>query len=68
MRRLPRATSGTVEESLDLIESQSLYGRGLGWNDVQLLAAARLSSHFLWSLDARLAAAASKLRIKYQAR
>jgi hypothetical protein len=68
LRRLPRATAGTAEESLDFIESQSLYGRGLGWNDVQLLVAARLSGHSLWSLDARLAAAASKFRIKYQAR
>jgi predicted nucleic acid-binding protein len=68
LRRLPRATAGTVEESLDFIETQSLYGRGLGWNDVQLLVAARLSGHPLWSLDARLAAAAAKLRIGYQAR
>jgi hypothetical protein len=57
--RAPRP--GTVEESLDFIETQSLYSRGLGWNDVQLLVAARLPGHPLWSLDARLAAAASKL-------
>ncbi len=66
LRRLPRAAAGTLEESLDFIESESLYGRGLGWNDMQLLVAARLSGHLLWSLDARLAAAASKLRIGFQ--
>ncbi len=63
LRRLPRATAGTLEETLDFIEMQSLYGRGLGWNDIQLLVAARLSGHFLWSLDTRLAVAAGKLRI-----
>jgi predicted nucleic acid-binding protein len=36
--------------------------------DVQLLVAAQLSGYPLWSLDARLAAAATKLRIAYQAR
>lgn len=68
LRRLPSAVAGTVEESLDFIESQSLYGRGLGWGDVQLLVSARLSGHALWSLDLRLAATASKLRIGYQTR
>ena len=61
LRRLPHATVATFEESLSLIESRSLYGRGLGWNDVQLLVAAKLSGHFLWSLDARLVAVASKM-------
>ena len=50
LQRLPRAATGTIEESLDFIETQSLSG------------------HPLWTLDARLAAAATKLRIGYQAR
>jgi predicted nucleic acid-binding protein len=61
LRRLPHATVGTFEECLSLIESRSLYGRGLGWNDVQLLVGARLSGHLLWSLDARLVMMASKM-------
>ena len=67
LRHLPRAEIGTTEECLDFIEAQSLYGRGIGWNDVQLLVAARLSGHSLWSLDCRLAAAAIDLRIAHQA-
>ena len=62
LRSLPRATVGTAEECLDFLESQRLYGRGIGWNDVQLLVAARLSGLWLWSLDARLAAAARELK------
>ena len=65
LRRLPRALAGAVDEVLDFVETNLLYGRGLGWNDVQLLAAARLSGHSLWSLDSRLAAAASDLSVKY---
>jgi predicted nucleic acid-binding protein len=68
LRRLPRVTAGTVDESLDFIEAQALYGRGLGWNDVQLLVAARLSGHLLWSLDARLAAAALRVGVAYRSR
>ena len=63
LRRLPHANSATFEECLSLIESRALYGRGLGWNDVQLLAAARLSNHLLWSLDTRLVAVAGKLGV-----
>ena len=66
LRHLPRVIAGTTEECLEFIETQSLYGRGLGWNDVQLLVAARLSSHRLWSLESRLAAAAIRLDIAHQ--
>jgi predicted nucleic acid-binding protein len=66
LRRLPRAVSGTVEESLGFIETHRLFGRGIGWNDVQLLVAAQLSRHWLWSLDARLASVAERLKIAYR--
>ncbi len=65
LRSLPRATVCTAEECLDFIEAHALYGRGIGWNDLQLLAAARLSNSPLWSLDARLAAAAIELGVGY---
>ena len=64
---LPHATSGTPEECLAFIEAHALFGRGIGWNDVQLLVAARLSGRRLWSLDARLTAAAHELGVAYAA-
>jgi hypothetical protein len=67
LRTLPRAKSGATEECLDFIENHVLYGRGIGWNDVQLLVAARLSGHPLWSLDARLATAAVELGVAHSA-
>jgi len=37
LRRLPHANSATFEECLSLIETRSLYGRGLGWVDASPL-------------------------------
>ncbi len=63
--KLPRAKVGSTEECLHFIEAHTLFGRGIGWNDVQLLVAARLSDHALWSLDSRLAAAAVKMGVAH---
>ena len=65
LRSLPRAQIGTSEECLDFLEAQRLHGRGIGWNDLQLLVAARLSGHRLWSLDTRLSTAAVQLRVAW---
>ena len=64
LRRLPLTKVGT-EECLVSIEVHSLYGRGLGWNDVDLLFAARLSGDLLWSLDTRLVMPAVRLGVAY---
>ncbi len=65
LRYLPMAVHGTTEECLTFIETQHLWGQGLGWDDVQLLVAARLSSVSLWSLDRRLDRIARHLGIAY---
>jgi predicted nucleic acid-binding protein len=65
LRSLPRTKVGTTEECFDFIEAHSLYGRGIGWNDVQLLVSARLSGDSLWSLDTRLAMASVELGVAY---
>jgi predicted nucleic acid-binding protein len=58
---LPVATSATDLEVLRLVEDRRLWGRGLGWIDAHLLAAALISHCRLWTLDKRLASAASEL-------
>ncbi len=65
LRSLPCATTGTTTECLAAIESRKLYGRGIGWIDVQLLVAAQLSHARLWSLDTQLMEAARELRVAY---
>ena len=64
---LPRVETGAPEECLNFIESHALHGRGIGWNDIQLLVAARLSRNPLWSLDTRLTAAAIQLSVAFTA-
>jgi len=67
MPRFEFTKAGTTEECLDFIETHVLHGRGIGWNDVQWLVAARLTGGLLWSLDTRLAGAAVKLGVAYMA-
>jgi hypothetical protein len=62
---LPYAKTGTTDECLAAIESYGLYGKGVGWIDVQLLVAARLSHVTLWSFDEPLIKAAQQLKIAY---
>lgn len=64
---LPRATCGSNEECMLFLEQRRLYGRGIGWNDIQILVASRLSGSALWSVDRRLMEAASELGIAYTA-
>lgn len=65
---LPGAVSASDDEVLDLISSSQLHGRGLGYVDVHLLAAARLTlGSQLWTLDKRLQAAASTLGVLFAA-
>jgi hypothetical protein len=65
LRLLPSASSATDEETLGLIESARLFGRGIGYIDAHLLAAAKLSNARLWTHDVRLMAAAAELGVAY---
>ncbi len=64
-RHLPSATPATDDEALQFIEDHRLFGRGLGWTDVHLLAAAAVSGDQLWTIDRRLGEAAQKLRLAF---
>ena len=58
---LPQVPIATHDEVLAFVDAHRLMGRGLGWVDVHLLAAARLADTVLWTLDGRLARAARDL-------
>jgi predicted nucleic acid-binding protein len=68
MTRLPRATEGSARECLLYLESHRLFGRGIGWNDIQLLVAAQLTHLPLWTLDTKLAQISGELHLAYAAR
>jgi predicted nucleic acid-binding protein len=59
LQALPSAAMATADEVLRLIETRSLWGMGIGWIDAHLLASALISNCQFWTLDARLARAAS---------
>ena len=66
--QLPQATVATATELLAFIESRELYGLGIGYVDVQLLAATMLTEATrLWTRDRRLHAAAEGLGAAYTA-
>ena len=59
---LPRASLATDAEILTFITRHALFGRGVGYVDVHLLAAARLTTGArLWTTDRRLTDAAVQL-------
>jgi predicted nucleic acid-binding protein len=60
--RLPQAAGASHGEVLQLVERESLFGRGIGYVDAHLLAAARLTTDSkLWTRDRRLQAVAAEL-------
>jgi predicted nucleic acid-binding protein len=66
LAELPSAVAASDREALELIEQRRLMGRGIGYVDAHLLAAAVLTADArLWTFDALLAAAASSLAVAY---
>ena len=61
LNSLPAANVASDAEVLRLIDHRRLWGRGLGWVDLHLLASALLSDCSFWTLDQRLAVAAKEL-------
>jgi predicted nucleic acid-binding protein len=59
---LPQAVVASDEEVLRLIDRETLFGRGIGYIDAHLLAAARLTPDTkLWTRDQTLKAIAAQL-------
>jgi len=56
LNALPPAQVASDSEVIRLVEKRRLWGQGLGWVDVHLLASALLSHCALWTFDRKLAA------------
>ena len=65
VRRLPAAKLASHDEVLDLIEHKRLWGVGLSYIDVHLLASALIGNIPLWTEDKHLHAAAEALGVSY---
>lgn len=62
---LPTGPTLEYEELLLFIDTHKLFGQGLGWIDVHLLASTVLEGMTLWTLDQSLRQAAKKLRCSF---
>ena len=64
MRKLRQAIAATHDEALALVERERLYGLGIGFVDLHLLASTRLTSGAtLWTRDRRLREIAARLGV-----
>ena len=63
LSRLPQAPMAQEDEVHHLLDSRRLWGAGLGWIDLHILASAKLSGWPLYSADRALNAAAARLEI-----
>ena len=63
LRKLPMAVLAEHDEVMELIDSRSLMGKGLGYIDVHLLASAMLTRISFWTLDRKLAETAVMLNL-----
>jgi predicted nucleic acid-binding protein len=65
LQKLPRGDEIDLNEGLHVLNEHRLWGRGLSWSDVQLLAAASIDHLRLWTRDRALAAAATQLGLAH---
>jgi predicted nucleic acid-binding protein len=62
LQDLPKTPVATDDEMLHFIETNALFGLGIGYIDVHLLVAVRMSpGALLWTRDKRLFAASDRL-------
>lgn len=65
LTQLPGALQATAEEALEFIEARELFGRGIGYVDVHLLASTVLAGATLWTRDRRLGSIAAELGVAH---
>lgn len=65
LSHLPKIKEATFQEVKALLEFDKLYGKGVGWIDLNLLATALINDAFLWTDDLKLAAIARKKGLLY---
>lgn len=64
LKGLPQAATATDEEVRQFIESNALFGLGIGYIDAHLLAAVRLNTGSqLWTRDKRLGVIANRMGV-----
>lgn len=60
---IPAAVVAEHHEVLELVERRRLFGRGMGWIDMHLLASALVTGAILWTRDQRLSTVAREIGV-----
>lgn len=66
VQTLPRIPAVVHDEAMTLIAERRLWGTGLGWVDVSLLAAALIADVRLWTRDRRLRDVVRELNLAWE--
>jgi hypothetical protein len=66
LRLLPALVSAPDDDVFGLLETERLFGRGLGWIDSQILASVMQANCSLWTLDVRLRRVAAELSVSVE--
>ncbi len=64
LKALPEVSVASDDEILQFIENRQLYGKGLGYIDIHLLASSLINKVSLWTNDKRLSDIYSELKLK----
>ncbi|MBN1552569.1 VapC toxin family PIN domain ribonuclease [bacterium] len=65
LQALPTYSPISTTEFFHFLDSYRLYGKGIGFVDVHLLASAFLNSDFVWTLDKKLDLIARRFKIAF---
>lgn len=65
LEELPVAAVASEPEVRHLLESKRMWGTGLGWVDMHLLASVLIEDSMLWTADRAMASAAKQLGIAF---
>ena len=63
LESLPHTTMADHSEVISFLKHQNLYGKGLGWIDLHLLASSTLSHIPFWTRDLRLQKEAQRIGV-----
>jgi predicted nucleic acid-binding protein len=68
LHQLFQLREASREDCLTMLERQQLYGRGIQWNDLQILTAVKLHPGAkLWTRDKRLKVIAEEFGVSFEA-
>lgn len=64
--RMQQAATMPHDAVVDFARHRRLFGRGVGWIDVHLLASTVVGHHQVWTADPRFAAVAEELEVAHR--